>query len=220
LLYSFLAYLLVTSNSSNQKEVSESNAIYTEAAAAVFAGMTKTAANTDSSLVIESTVTPNQSSDDISIDKNLLDIEITFPASLYSDTDMSTFNTEAYVQENRFKKVVVNDDGSLTITMSRSRQKELMEEFVTEIEESFAEMIEAENTPYISNITNEADFRKVIVDVDRVGYESAFDLTPISIWFEVYFYQSLAGIDYHCEVIVRDMDTKEIIKSLVFPDDL
>lgn len=217
LLYSFLAYLLVTSNS-NQQEVSDPNAIYTEAAAAVFAGMTETASNPDSSLGIEATAAPEQSSSEIFVDKNLLDVEITLPASMFADTDISTFDTEVYVKENGFKKAVVNDDGSITVTMSKSKHNELMEEYATDLETMFAEYIGAEYTSYISNITNDSNFSEIVIDVDRAGYESTVDLTPLSIGFSAMFYQSLAGIDPHCEIIIRDRATGETITSVIYPD--
>ena len=40
--------------------------------------------------------------DTVEVDKGLLTVELTIPASYFGDMDMSTFDTEAYVAENGF----------------------------------------------------------------------------------------------------------------------
>lgn len=159
-------------------------------------------------------------SSEIVVDPGLLNIEITLPNSFYSETDMATFDTDLYAKENKFKKAVVNADGSVTITMSKTKHKEILEESAANLNESFNEMVGSENTPYIFAITSNSDFTLVIVDVDRIGYESAFDLSPLAIGISSSFYQSIAGIKYHCEVIIRDKDTKDTISSVIYPDAL
>lgn len=157
-------------------------------------------------------------SEGISIDAGLLNVDITLPASLFSDEDMSTFDVDAYANKNGFKKAVINEDGSITITVSKSKYKEMLEEAAADLNKTFYEMIGSENTPYITGLTSNSDFTSIIVDVDKVGYESAFDLTPFTIGISSMFYQAIAGVEYHCEITIRDGATKETITSFIYPD--
>jgi hypothetical protein len=156
----------------------------------------------------------------ISVDDGLLNVDITLPNSLFLDTDMTTFDVDAYANENGFKKAIINEDGSITVTMSKSKHKEILKEYSDEIKQNFNELIGSESTPYIIGITSNSDFTKTIIDVDRAGYELAFDVTPINIGIPSMFYQVLAGIENHCEIIIRDGATKETLKSVIFPDAL
>ncbi len=177
---------------------------------------TSVAATMYADLQKEPTLTPTPAG--ISIDKGLLNVDITLPPSLFSDTDMSTFDIDAYVKEAGFKKAVINEDGSITATMSKSRHKEILEEFSAEVKQTFNELIGFESTPYITGVTSNSDFTKIIVDVDRVSYESAFDLTYFAIATPSFFYQAIAGIEYHCEITIRDGATQETINSVIYPD--
>jgi len=155
----------------------------------------------------------------VSVDSSLFNVEISFPASWFSDEDMSTFDTDAYVKKNDFKKAIINEDGSITVTMSKSRHKEVLEEYADTITTTFAEMIDSEDYPYITGITPNSDYSLVYVDVDRTGYESAFfDISPLMIATQALFYQTFAGLDYHSEIIIRDNVTNEEIKSIIYPD--
>ncbi len=177
---------------------------------------TSVAATMYAELPKDPTSTPTPSG--ISVDKGLMNVDITLPASMFSDIDMSTFDTQAYVEENGFNNAVINEDGSITITMSKSKHKEVMEKYTADINSSFNEMISSEDTPYITSIVSDSNFKSVIIEVDRAGYESAFDLTPFTIGLQSMLYQAFAGIDYHCEIIIMDNITKEIITSVIYPD--
>jgi hypothetical protein len=156
----------------------------------------------------------------ISVEEGLLNVDITLPASLFSNSDLSTFDVDAYARENRFNKAVINEDGSITITLTKSRHKEILEEYAAQINKTFTEMIGSEDTPYITGVTSNSDFTSVIVDVDKVGYESTIDLTPLAIYFGSALYQAFAGVEPHCEITIRDNVTSETIISVVYPDAL
>ena len=155
---------------------------------------------------------------DLDIDKRLLNVEITIPASLFSSEDTSQLDLESYANENGFKKAVLNPDGSLTVTLSKSDYTVILDELRNTLNKSFAEIIGAPDTPYISNITSDRNFTRVIVDVDRAGYESAFDLTPLAIGIQSMYFQIFADIEQHVEVVIRDKDTGVIIGTVVYPD--
>ncbi len=145
-------------------------------------------------------------------------VEITFPAVLFTNVDMSTFDANSYAKDNGFLSAVVNSDGSVTVTVSKDQYEEILRETAESLDTTFSELIEAEDTPYIKDVTHSDDFRTVEMKVVRADYESTFDLTPFVIGISVMTYQSLLGIDPHVEISVVDADTGDTINSAVYPD--
>ena len=150
-----------------------------------------------------STPMPIEIIGEITVDPGMTNVEITIPASMFGSTDMSTFDIEKYTNDNGFRNAVLNANGSITVTMSKSRHTELIDEMAHSINKSFDEL--TAETAYITGITANTDFTKVTVDVDRAGYEAAFDVTPLAIAMNVGFYQILAGKEQGLEIIIRDI---------------
>lgn len=156
----------------------------------------------------------------IDTDEKLLTVDITFPASFFEGTDMSTFDTDAYVKEQNFLAARINEDGSMVVTMTKGRHKELLDETSANLDVNFASFVEAEDTPYIKEISHNDDFTMVTVKVDRAAYENAFDITPFAIGMSVAFYQMLLDMEYHVEVVMIDIDTGDTITTVIYPDAL
>ena len=74
----------------------------------------------------------------IDTDENLLTVDITFPASFFEGTDMSTFDADAYAKEQGFISAKVNDDGSMVVTMSKKKHAELVNETAASLDTNFA----------------------------------------------------------------------------------
>lgn len=55
------------------------------------------------------------------MDKGLLNVEVTIPATLYKGQDIDSIISEA--KNSGIKEVIKNDDGSLTYKMSKSEHK-------------------------------------------------------------------------------------------------
>lgn len=162
-------------------------------------------------------------SEGIEVDENLLTVDITFPASLFEGQDMSTFDPDAYATENGFKKAIVNEDGSVTVTMTKAKHKELLAETSENIKTSFSGMIKSEDTPYITDIQHSDSFDSVDVMVSRTEYENAgfaAKFVPFSIYMQVAFYQAISGDGQHCDIKIVDADTGDAISSVVYPDAL
>lgn len=160
------------------------------------------------------------SSQDIETDEKLLTVEITIPSSIFAEEDMSTFDPDAYAAEQGFISAKVNDDDSVTVTMSKAKHKELLNEMKTSLDTSFAEYVNGENTPYIKEITHNDDFTSFTMKVDREAYENAFDFTPFAIGVLVAWYQAFTETEYHVEISIVDVATGETMDTITYPDDL
>lgn len=161
----------------------------------------------------------DEESEGITVDKSLLTVDITLPATLVGD--LSDFNEEEYIAENEgIKAVKINKDGSITLTMTKKKHGEIINEMKDEVEASLSELIESEDTPYIKGIKYTKDFRKVKIIVDRDAYEDAFDLTPFTVGITVGMYQAYSGDEFYTKIIIEDVDTGEEIGSVIYPDAL
>lgn len=156
----------------------------------------------------------------IETDEKLLTVEITLPASLFEGQDMSSFDSAAYVEEQGLLSAKVNEDGSLTVTMTKGRHEELLNEMATNLETSFAEFVNGEDTAYIKEITHNDDFTAVTMKVDKAAYENAFDFTPLAIGISVAMYQAFTETEYHVEITIVDVATGDTINSITYPDAL
>ena len=73
------------------------------------------------------------------------DVSINLPGDFFeSDPD---FDPSAYAQKQGFIGAAVNEDGSVTVTMTKERQQELLTDLREEIENAFEELAGGSATP-------------------------------------------------------------------------
>lgn len=129
---------------------------------------------------------------------------------------MKSFDPEAYAEENDFISAVVNNDGSVTITLTQSRYQKLLNDAAKDCDAAYLEIVE--DTSYITDIVRNEDFTQITVKVIREGYESTFDLTHVSVGYLAYFYQIILGAEPHSDINIIDAATGDVIFSCAFPD--
>lgn len=160
-----------------------------------------------------------ESTEGITVDKSLLSVDITLPSALIDD--VSDFNEEEYIAENEgIKAAKINEDGSVTLTMTKKKHEEIVSEMKEEVTTSLSELTESEDTPYIKEVEYSKNFKEVKLSVDREAYEDTFDLTPLLVGILVGTYQVYAGEEFYTEVIIEDVATGVEINSIVYPDAL
>lgn len=162
--------------------------------------------------------TTESTSAKIETDEKLLSVDITLPASLFAGEDMTKFDADAYASEQGFKSAKVNEDGSVTVTMTKAKHKELLKEMADSLDATFKEFVNGENTPYIKDITHNENFTAVTMKVDKEAYENAFDFTPLAIGMSVAMYQAFTETEYHVEISIVDAATGASINSITYPD--
>lgn len=160
--------------------------------------------------------TSEESSAGVEVDKDLLTVDITLPASLAGAVD-DDFDPDTYAEENNFQKAVINDDGSITVTMTKTTHEALMKNTYDEYVEMVEDMIESEDTPYIKDIDYADDLSSFKVSVNRAEYENSYDFTALSLGLMGSMYQTFAGEEMHVEISILDADTGEIISESVYP---
>lgn len=163
----------------------------------------------------------------IEVDRKMLDVEITLPASFLEfddneEIDIDEIKKEA--KENGMKDVVLNDDNSVTYTMSKSIHRELLAEIEENINEIIEETINGEDFSSIKDIKSNKKYDKFEIIVDKEGFENSFDgFGILGVAFSSMYYQLFEGVnpdDYEVTMDIIDEETGEVFDTIIYPDAL
>ncbi|WP_246366969.1 hypothetical protein [Paraliobacillus salinarum] len=156
--------------------------------------------------------------ENVEVDKNLLSVEITMPASMVESIDQSIADAE-----EEGLKVKKNDDGSLTYKMSKAKHKKLMHEYKDQINQSMEEMTSSGDFPSIQDIEVNKDFSKFTMIVDQEKFENSFDgLVSFTLGISGMFYQLFDGVspeDYDVTIDVKNSNG-EVLDTINYPEDM
>src|SRR5699024_4673728 len=156
----------------------------------------------------------------IEVDKGLLNVEITLPKMFFEDDELA--DIEAEMENSHEANVTKNDDGSLTIKMSKKEHKQLMSDMQEEFVDTIKQMIEAEDYPTIKDISYNRNMTELSIVVNKEEFESSFDgFALFSLGFTGLFYQIFNGKDIEKEKVTMkliDEETTEEFEELIFPD--
>ncbi|WP_394173883.1 hypothetical protein [Guptibacillus hwajinpoensis] len=159
---------------------------------------------------------------EVAVDKGLLSVEVTIPASMVESEN--TEETIASAKEQGIKEVTENEDGSVTYKMSKSVHKELMNEIGASIEETVEETKNSEDFVSIKDISHNDSFSKFTVIVDKESYENSMDgFATITLGMSGMIYQIYDGADpekYSVTISMKDEASGEVFDEIVYPDAL
>lgn len=177
--------------------------------------------NESASNEVESEV-ESEDSGAVEIEKNLLSVEVTVPASMIDSDDIDQVIAEA--KADGVGEVTKNSDGSLTYKMSKSKHKEMMNEMAAELKSSIEEMTNGEDFSSIKDITPNKTFSEFTMIVDQDVYENSFDgFATLGLGIGGMMYQLFDGVksdDYKVTIHVKDETTGEEFATVVYPDDM
>ena len=154
------------------------------------------------------------------VDKGLLNVEITLPASFFTDTTEEEIQAEA--AEQGISKCVVHEDGSVTYTMSKSKYNEMMAEMKASLDESIAEMVNGEDAvASFSRIEYNDDISEVDIYIDSTKYTALDSLYAVSFYLMGAYYQIFSGAPAEeVDVVVKliDKDTGEVVDTASYQE--
>lgn len=158
----------------------------------------------------------------VKVDKGLLNVEITIPASLFEGQDIDSTINE--VKKEGVKEVIKNDDGSVTYKMSKSVHKEMMKEMEKSILDTIEEIKTSKDFASIKDVTYNKSFTEFTITVNKEQFENGFDaMASMGLALKGMYYQLFSGIDsekFKVTVIFKDDSNGEVINTIVYPDDL
>lgn len=158
----------------------------------------------------------------LKVDKGLLNVEVTIPASFFEGQDIDTVISEA--KNDGVKEVVMNEDGSLTYKMSKSEHKEMMKELEVGMLEAIEEIKTSGDFSSIKDVTYNKSFSEYTLLVNKEEFENSLDtIASFGLAITGMYYQLFSGVDsekYKVTVIFKDEANGEVINTVVYPDDL
>lgn len=147
-------------------------------------------------------------------EKNILSVEITLPASLVED-DSATLTDEA--KSAGVKEITKNDDGSITMKMTKSAHKKLLNSIKESVDQSNDEMLsDKENYPSFDSITYNDDLTEFTVNVDSSLYGGMQGFAALAFYMEGNIYQALNAVpEDQLKTVVNfvNKDSGEVIES-------
>lgn len=158
----------------------------------------------------------------VSVDKGLINVEITLPASMFKGDDIDSVIANA--KKDGVKEVTKNEDGSLTYKMSKSVHREMMKELEKSIQESIEEMKTSGDYASIKDITHNKSFSEFTLLVDKAAYESSMDgFAAVGLGMSGMIYQIYNGSDKDITKVtlfIKDEATQDTFDEMIYPDDL
>ncbi len=158
----------------------------------------------------------------LKVDKGLLNVEVTIPASFYEGQDIDKAITEA--KEEGIKDAVKNDDGSVTYKMSKSVHKKMMKELKESVLKTVEELKTSDDFTSIKDVTYNKSFTEFTLTVNKGEFENSFDsMASMGLAIVGMYYQLFGGTDpekFKVTVIFKDESNGEVINTVVYPDDL
>ncbi|MCI9485044.1 MAG: hypothetical protein HFH27_11400 [Clostridiaceae bacterium] len=126
------------------------------------------------------------SSQSIEADKGLLDVTITIPADFVGESTQE--DLDALAEENGFKSVTLNEDGTATYVMGKSKHNELMQEISDEIDAGLEEMVGSEEFPSITAIEANGDYTqfRVTIESETLGLNESLSVMAFYLYGGMY----------------------------------
>ena len=165
--------------------------------------------------------TKENSGESLNVNKGMVNVDVTLPASFFIATTEEEIIAEA--KENGVTETVVNEDGSVTYTMSKSKYKEMMKEMGDSVLSTIDEIVNSEDYTSIKEISYNKDFTEFDVKVNRQQYEAGFDsfaivgLVIVSTYYSAF--DGKSGEDLQTVFNMVDETTGEIYDTAIYPDE-
>ena len=165
--------------------------------------------------------TKENSGESLNVNKGMVNVDVTLPASFFIAATEEEIIAEA--KENGVTETVVNEDGSVTYTMSKSKHKEMMKEMGDSVLSTIDEIVNSEDYTSIKDISYNKDFTEFDVKVNRQQYEEGFDsfaifgLVIVSTYYSAF--DGNSGEDLRILFNMVDETTGEIYDTAIYPND-
>lgn len=150
------------------------------------------------------------------VDENLLTVEITIPASMFDEDNQPSNELSEEQKEQGFKSAKVNEDGSVTYTMSKAAFKEYKENLKASVEDTFNNL--GSEYSFIQKVDYDSNFSVVKLYVDEATYSQGFNfMSVMAVGYSANMYQAYTNEEISCTVEVYNNANGELIESANYP---
>lgn len=161
-----------------------------------------------------------ESSAGVQVDEGLLNVDVTLAASFFEDQTAEEIKAEA--KENGYSDCKINDDGSVTYTMSKKKHAEMLDEMKASFDELIAGCLEGEDeVASFVDIQYNDDFSKIDIYVDAEQYTMWDSLYALIFYITGAYCQAFAGVENdNIDVVVNFIDdaTKEVLDTASYKE--
>ncbi|WP_423798282.1 hypothetical protein [Neobacillus sp. SAB-20_R2A] len=165
--------------------------------------------------------TEKTKSEAVNVDKGLLSVTITLPATMFEDQNVDEVVANAQKEGITATK---NADGSVTYKMSKSKHKEMMQEMKTTVIQTINDAKTGKDFQSIKDITYKDDFSEFTLVVDKAAYENSFDgFAALGLGMSGMMYELFNGVkpeEYKVTINIKDQATQNVFDQIVYPDAL
>lgn len=148
-----------------------------------------------------------------------VNVTLTWPLALLGVETVEDVDSSAVFAEFDVKNYEINEDDTITVTMSKGKYKEMLITLAANVEQTFNEMSSENAYPFIKQITHNDNFTEITVLVDSAGYYK--ELFPafieLAIGINCVYYNAFAGnSDPSIIIDIIDAETREVIESFTY----
>ena len=154
-------------------------------------------------------------SDQIEVDEGVLTVDITLPASFVSmgGETMTQETIDKVVATEGYLSGKLNEDGSVTYTMSKLKHSEMIDEARKGFDESIKESLA--DYPNVTAVTRNEDFTEIRIETTENDFSLGF--LGLGLSFQAYFWHILNGTEFKLDVITVDATTGEELDRTTYP---
>lgn len=173
---------------------------------------TVTEVSIETEVSTEADLSELESLGDVEVDENLFSVELTIPADYVGEATQDELNATA--EENGYKSITLNEDGSATYVMTKSQHKEMMGELAQNITDSLTEMVGSEDYPNITKIEANDNFTSFTITTTstELDLNEAFSVMIYYMYGGMYNIFNGTPVD-NVHVDFVNADSGEIISS-------
>lgn len=169
-------------------------------------------------------VTPAEASPSgrsLNVENGLTKVKITLPAVMFAGQAAEEVISAA--KEKGIDQVTANADGSYTYTISKKQHAALLAEMKKSLTDAVAKLKEDTSNAFIKDIEYNSDFTAFTVYVDQSANSTFYGIAIFGIGIADMYYQLFSGVkaeDIKIVFTVKNADTKAVIHTITYPDDL
>ena len=148
---------------------------------------------------------------DIEVDQNLFDVTVTVPSEYTEGITQEQLDETA---EADGYKAVLNDDGSITYTMTKAQHAEMMNGLAESINEAMATLVGSEEYPDITSVSSNDDFTEFTITTtnSEISLSEGFSVLALYTYSGLYHIFDGTPVDnIHIDYV--NADSGEIIGS-------
>lgn len=149
---------------------------------------------------------------DVEVDKGLFSVEITVPSEYVENKTQEELT--ALAEENGYKSITLNEDGSATYVMTKSQHNKMMSEMKKTIDSSIQEMIGSEDYPSFTDIQHNDDYTEFTVTTAHASLDLAESFSTMAFYMYGGMYAIFNGSEVdNIHVIFVNSENGEIVSE-------